>query len=102
MPVRRSPFEQLSDHRSAVPLPPMSAVDDQSADPEALVSRIDASHHEADDLLSGPNGERTPWAVPAGAQSQVVGHRPELDGPGPTAGLAACDRSQAGQSPRFR
>ena len=73
MPVRPSPFEQLSDHRSAVPLPLMPAVDDQSADPKALVGRIDAPHCEADDLISGPNGERAPW-VSRGAQSQVVGH----------------------------
>jgi hypothetical protein len=64
MPVRRSPFEQLSDHRSTVSASLMPAVDDQAADPEAFVFGIDAPHHEADDLLSDPNSEGSPRALP--------------------------------------
>ena len=73
MPVRSGPFEQLCDHRSAVSMSLMPVVDDQSADPEALVGRIDAPHHEADDLVADPNGEGAPREVPVGALNQVVG-----------------------------
>jgi hypothetical protein len=74
MPVRRSPFEQLSDHRSTVSASLMPVVDDQSADPEALVCRIDAPHHEADDLISDPNSDGLPRVLAVGTHSQVVGH----------------------------
>src|SRR4029450_13352900 len=73
MPVRGGPFEQLCDHRSTVSVSLMPTVDDQSADPEALVGRIDTPHHEADDLFADPNGEGAPREVPVGALNQVVG-----------------------------
>jgi hypothetical protein len=73
MPVRGGPFEQLRDHRSAVSVSLMPTVDDQSADPEALIGRIDAPHHEADDTFADPNGEGAPREVSVGALNQVIG-----------------------------
>ncbi|TCM33806.1 hypothetical protein EV648_1291 [Kribbella sp. VKM Ac-2568] len=74
MSIRRTPFEQSSYHRPSVPSSLMLTINDQTADPEALVGRINAPHHKADDLLADPNGERVPRAVPIRAEGQVVGH----------------------------
>ena len=74
MPVRRSPFEQLSDHRSAVPLPAdangRSSV--RRSTSSRRLDRCPTSRSRRPHLR--PNGERAPWGVPVGAQSQVVGH----------------------------
>jgi hypothetical protein len=74
MPIRRSPFKQLSDHPSTVSPSLILAVDEQSADPEALVVRVDPRTSRTDNLVSGPDGERVPRTLPVRTQSQVVGH----------------------------